>query len=119
MTKELMSLAEITRIEERGFTSITKIEDELRRLLETAKAAHEYKADSEFVRRDSQMRINFLTEKLISLEVLKSAKESIKEIIDDLALRARADDDGTLDISQGVLRRAYETLAKIDALEKL
>lgn len=46
MTKELMSLDEITRIESAGFTSIPKIEDELRRLFETAKAAHEWKAEN-------------------------------------------------------------------------
>lgn len=64
MTKELMSLDEITRIESAGFTSIPKIEDELRRLLETARAAHEWKADSEFARKDADVKIRFLTEQL-------------------------------------------------------
>lgn len=41
MTKELMSIDEITCIEIAGFTSIIKIEEELRRLFETARAAHE------------------------------------------------------------------------------
>lgn len=64
MTKELMSLDEITRIESMGFTSVTKIEDELKRLFETARAAHEWKDDSEFARKDADVKIRFLTEQL-------------------------------------------------------
>ena len=84
MTDELMSESAIKSAEARVDLNIPIDIDQQRHLIDTARAAHEYKDDAEFVRRDSAAKVNFLVQQN---KKLTEENEKLRKENADLAAR--------------------------------